>query len=81
MKNETTLPVYATLADLLAAEAPTLRDRCLALANELTNFDLDGVDDRDLELAFEGLTEANLVEKAEDIADLADWLAQADWFA
>ena len=75
MKNETTLPVYETLEALLAAEAPTLRDRCLALADELTDFDLDRVDDRDLELALEGLTEANLVEKAEALADLAAWFA------
>jgi hypothetical protein len=75
MNTETTLPVYETLEALLAAEAPTLRDRCLALADELTDFDLDRVDDRDLELALEGLTEANLVEKAEALADLADWFA------
>jgi hypothetical protein len=78
MNNETTLPVYDSLEALLAAEvpsAPTLRDRCLALAEELTDFDLDRVDDRDLELAFEGLTEANLYATAEAIAWLADWFA------
>jgi hypothetical protein len=73
MKNEISVPVYSSLEALLAAEAPTLRDRCLTLANELTNFDLDGVDDRDLKLALEGLTEANLVETAEALADLAAW--------
>ena len=75
MKNETTLPVYETLEALLAAEAPTLRDRCLALAEELTDSDLDRVDDRDLKLALEGLTEANLYATAEALADLADWFA------
>ena len=75
MNNATTLPVYDSLEALLAAEAPTLRDRCLALADELTDFDLDRVDDRDLELAFEGLTEANLYATAEAIAYLADWFA------
>lgn len=73
MTNETTVPVYETLADLLAAEAPTLRDRCLALAEDLTDFDLDRVDDRDLRLALEGLTEDNLYATAEALADLADW--------
>jgi hypothetical protein len=73
--NETTVPVYETLADLLAAEAPALRDRCLALADELTDSDLDRVDDRDLKLALEGLTEANLYATAEALADLADWFA------
>ena len=75
MTNETTVPVYETLEALLAAEAPTLRDRCLALAEELTDFDLDRVDDRDLKLALEGLTEANLYATAEALADLADWFA------
>ena len=75
MKNKTAVPIYESLEALLAAEAPTLRDRCLALADELTDFDLDRVDDRDLELAFEGLTEANLQATAEAIADLADWFA------
>jgi len=78
MKNETAVPVYETLEALLAAEvpsAPTLRDRCLALADELTDSDLDRVDDRDLKLALEGLTEANLYATAEALADLADWFA------
>ena len=76
MKNEISVPVYETLEALLAAEAPTLRDRCLELAEGLANEvngDLDRVDDADLELALEGLTEANLVEKAEALADLAAW--------
>ena len=73
MTNETAVPVYETLEALLAAEAPTLRDRCLALAEELTDSDLDRVDDRDLRLALEGLTEANLYATAEALADLADW--------
>ena len=50
-----------------------LRDRCVALAEELSDFGIDRVDDRDLALALDGLTEANLVEKAEAIADLAAW--------
>jgi len=75
MKNETTVPVYETLAELLAAEAPTLRDRCLALADELADFGIDYCPDADLELALEGLTEANLYATAEAIATLADWFA------
>jgi hypothetical protein len=75
MKNETTVPVYETLEALLAAEAPTLRDRCLALAAELTDFEIDYCPDADLELALEGLTEANLYATAEAIATLADWFA------
>ena len=59
----------------LTAITPTLRDRCLALADELADFGIDRVDDRDLELAFEGLTEANLYATAEAIATLADWFA------
>ena len=76
MNNATTLPVYDTLEALLAAEVPTLRDRCVALAEGLANEvngDLDRVDDRDLELALEGLTEANLYATAEALADLAAW--------
>ena len=76
LMDQTALPVYSSLEALLAAEAPSLRDRCLALAEGLANEvngDLDRVDDADLELALEGLTEANLVEKAEALADLADW--------
>ena len=57
----------------LIAATPTLRDRCLALADELADFGIDRVDDRDLELAFEGLTEANLYATAEAIAYLGDW--------
>ena len=75
MKNEIAVPIYETLEALLAAEAPTLRDRCLALAEELTDFDLDRVDDRDLRRELKGLTEANLYATAEAIADLADWFA------
>jgi hypothetical protein len=75
MKNEIAVPIYSSLEALLAAEVPTLRDRCLALADELTDSDLDRVDDRDLKLALEGLTEANLYATAEALADLADWFA------
>ena len=32
MKNEIAVPIYSSLEALLAAEVPTLRDRCLALA-------------------------------------------------
>jgi hypothetical protein len=54
-------------------ETTLLRDRCLALAEELADFGIDRVDDRDLEMAFEGLTEANLYATAEAIAYLGDW--------
>ena len=37
MKNETTLPVYETLAELLAAEVPALRAHVQALASELAD--------------------------------------------
>ena len=67
MKNETTLPVYDTLE--------ALRDRCLELADELSDFGIDRVDDRDLRRELEGLTEANLYATAEAIASLADWFA------
>ena len=50
-----------------------LRDRCLALADELAENGIDRVDDRDLKLALEGPTEANLYATAEAIADLGDW--------
>ena len=72
MKNEMTLRSSC----LALAEAPTLRDRCLALAVELAdevNRDLDRVDDADLEDILQGLTEGNLTEKAEEVADLAYW--------
>ena len=62
MKNEIAVPVYETLEALLAAEAPTLRDRCLALADVLANEvngDLDRVDDRDLKLALQPFDNAN----------------------
>ena len=78
MNNATTLPVYDSLEALLAAEAPsapTLRDRCLALADGLSDFGIDYCPDADLELALEGLTEANLYATAEAIASLADWFA------
>ena len=78
MKNEIAVPIYTSLEALLAAEVPTLRDRCLALAEGLANEvngDLDRVDDADLELALEGLTEANLYATAEALADLAAWFA------
>ena len=71
--DQTALPVYETLAELLAAEAAALRDRCLALAEELSTFGIDSCPDFDLELALKGLTEANLQATAEEIADLADW--------
>jgi hypothetical protein len=54
----------------------TLRDRCLALAEELaaeTNGDLYYVPDEDLEAVLTGLTEGNLADKAGDLADLAHW--------
>ena len=76
MKNEIAVPVYSSLEALLAAEVPTLRDRCLALAEGLANEvnrDLDRVDDADLEDILQGLTEGNLTEKAEEVADLAYW--------
>jgi hypothetical protein len=47
--------------------------RCLALADELAENGIDRVDDGDLALAFEGLTEANLYATAESIAYLGDW--------
>ena len=47
--------------------------RCLALADELAENGIDRVDERDLALAFEGLTEANLYATAEAIAYLGDW--------
>jgi hypothetical protein len=75
MNTEITVPVYETLAELLAAEAPTLRDRCLALADELADFGIDYCPDADLELALEGLTEANLYDTACEIANLGDWFA------
>jgi hypothetical protein len=50
-----------------------LRDRCLALADELSDYGIDRVDDRDLTLALEGLTEANFYATAEAIAWLGDW--------
>ena len=52
-----------------------LRDRCLELADELSDFGIDRVDDRDLTLALEGLTEANFYATAEAIAWLGDWFA------
>ena len=67
------VPVYSSLEALLAAEAPTLRARCLGLAIELSENGIDRVDDRDLRRELEGLTEANLQATAEAIADLADW--------
>jgi hypothetical protein len=76
MKNEIAVPVYSSLEALLAAEVPTLRDRCLPLAEGLANEvnrDLDRVDDADLEDILQGLTEGNLTEKAEEVADLAYW--------
>jgi hypothetical protein len=54
-------------------ETAPLRDRCLALADELADFGIDRVDDRDLKLALDGLTEANLYATAEAIAYLGDW--------
>ena len=52
-----------------------LRTRCHALADELADFGIDRVDEGDLALAFEGLTEANLYTTAEAIAYLGDWFA------
>jgi hypothetical protein len=54
----------------------TLRDRCLAYAEEIAaeiNGDLDRVDQGDLDTVLEGLTEDNLVDKAGALADLAAW--------
>ncbi len=54
----------------------TLRSSCLALAGELAseiNGDLDYVDQDDLDAVLEGLTEANLADKAYALADLAAW--------
>ena len=51
-----------------------LRTRCLALAGEPAdeiNGDLDCVDQGDLDNVLEGLTEANLTDKAYALADLA----------
>ncbi len=53
-----------------------LRSSCLALAGELAseiNGDLDYVDQGDLDALLEGLTEANLTDKAYALADLAAW--------
>jgi len=50
-----------------------LQTRCLELADELADFGIDRVDERDLALAFEGLTEANLYDTAVEIANLGDW--------
>ena len=54
-------------------ETALLRDRCLALADELADFGIDRVDDRHLALALDGLTEANLYDTAVEIANLGDW--------
>ena len=54
----------------------TLRDQCLALAEKLAaeiTGDLDRVDQGDLDAVLEGLTEANLTDKAEELADQAAW--------
>ena len=64
MRNETTMEHTETVI---------LRDRCLALADELAENGIDRVDDRDLRRELEGLTETNLYARAEAIADLADW--------
>jgi hypothetical protein len=50
-----------------------LQTRCLELADELAENGIDRVDERDLALAFDGLTEANLYATAEAIAYLGDW--------
>lgn len=72
------VPVYASLEELLAAHAPepTLRERTLAYAEEIAtelNGDLDRVDPDDLEAVLEGLTEANWMTTANEIAELAAW--------
>jgi|LakMenEpi03Aug12_release.lakeMendotaPanAssembly.Ray.scaffolds.fasta_scaffold3148903_1 hypothetical protein len=57
-------------------KATDLRSSCLALAEELAseiNGDLDRVDQDDLDAMLEGLTEANLADKAAALADLAAW--------
>lgn len=50
-----------------------LRTRCLDLADELAENGIGRVDDRDLDLALEGLTESNLYDTACEIANLGDW--------
>ncbi len=53
-----------------------LRSSCLALAGELAselNGDLAYVDQGDLDAVLEGLSEANLADKAYALADLAAW--------
>jgi hypothetical protein len=52
-----------------------LEIRCLDLAEELSDFGIDRVDDRDLRRELEGLTEANLYDTAVEIANLGDWFA------
>jgi hypothetical protein len=53
----------------------SLCDRCLALADELSDYGIDRCPDRDIDLALEGLNEGNLYATAEAIAYLADWFA------
>jgi hypothetical protein len=80
MKNEIAVPIYESLEALLAGELVRRFDLAAhaALDAELAdevNGDLNRVDDRDLKLALEGLTETNLYATAEALADLAAWFA------
>ncbi len=57
-------------------ETITLRDRCLALADEMAqeiNGNLFYVPDEDIEACLADLTEANLTDTAVELANLAAW--------
>ena len=66
-------PIRATIHKQPTEPMTDLQTRCLTLAEELSDFGIDRVDQRDLDLAFEGLTESNLYATAEAIAWLGDW--------
>ena len=54
----------------------TLQDRCIALADALAdeiNGNLSYVPDEEIESCLAGLTESNLNETAEELAQLAAW--------
>ena len=56
--------------------AQDIQDRCLALADSLSveiNGNLCYVPDEDIESCLAGLTESNLNETAEELAQLAAW--------
>lgn len=58
----------------LTSASASLRDRCLALADELAECGgIDRVDDGDIELAMAGLNDSNVYATAEALAYLADW--------